>query len=234
MSTARRFLLAPSLARLIERERGGYRITEGYFPARGDQSLHVRLEEGAGTLVLLGGEAGGSQEKAADLPSAQAWALVDLTAGRVDYLRIELGIGTGQAQILRYHAPGPLDLVTVPFETEEQAQEFATPPWFGPEVTADRRYRREAIARNGLPETPEVELTNAALSGLLDTLERWSPSHGRRETDLVTPRAEGQPQRAISAAEPLHMVEPGQSDEDSGIEDEAIRELAIALRPQRR
>jgi hypothetical protein len=31
MSNTRRFLLAPSLARLIEKEWGGHRIRQGYF-----------------------------------------------------------------------------------------------------------------------------------------------------------------------------------------------------------
>jgi hypothetical protein len=53
MSLTRRFLLAPSLARLIEKECGAYRLTEGFFPERADRSTYVRVGDGANYLMLL-------------------------------------------------------------------------------------------------------------------------------------------------------------------------------------
>jgi hypothetical protein len=53
MSITRRFLLAPSLARLLEQEREGRHVIEGYFPDRHGRSLHVRVEEGSGSLILV-------------------------------------------------------------------------------------------------------------------------------------------------------------------------------------
>ena len=52
MTVRRRFLLAPSFARLIQRERGGLRHVEGFFPERRDRSSWVRLEENKGLLIL--------------------------------------------------------------------------------------------------------------------------------------------------------------------------------------
>ena len=52
MTVRRRFLLTPSFARLIQRERGGLRNVEGFFPEQQDRSSWVRLEEERGLLIL--------------------------------------------------------------------------------------------------------------------------------------------------------------------------------------
>jgi hypothetical protein len=53
MSTTRRFLLASSLARLIEKERGGHRVIEGYFPIHADRSSYVQVHGNIGQVDLL-------------------------------------------------------------------------------------------------------------------------------------------------------------------------------------
>ena len=53
MSTAGVFLLAPSLARLIEKEREGHRVRQGYFPDRPDRGNHVQVEGETGQLILV-------------------------------------------------------------------------------------------------------------------------------------------------------------------------------------
>jgi CYTH domain-containing protein len=226
MSITRRFLLAPSLARLIEKERGGHRVAEGYFPEQGDRSVFVRVNGNAGSLVLVTDGPSEPMEEHAQLPRSQAQFLVDATAGQVDYLRIELRIGTHAAWISRFIAPGPLDLISVAFEQEEQARDFQPLPWFGPEVTAEARYRNRSIAIAELPETPEVELTDLALNSLLDSLENPSSSRRSRDRALIVPR--------LSRSEAAPVAESEQDEEDLRIEDSVIRELASALRPQRR
>ena len=52
MSITRVFLLASGLARLIEKERAGQRVQQGYFPEHHDRSAHVRVSGDAGHLVL--------------------------------------------------------------------------------------------------------------------------------------------------------------------------------------
>jgi len=52
MSTHRYFLIAPSLARLIQKERGGERVLEGYFPDQPQRRTFVRIEETGSSLVL--------------------------------------------------------------------------------------------------------------------------------------------------------------------------------------
>src|SRR5918995_792173 len=56
MTIVRRFLLAPSFARLIRKERGSQRVTEGYFATQSGRNSHVLVENGQCHLVLVGPE----------------------------------------------------------------------------------------------------------------------------------------------------------------------------------
>jgi CYTH domain-containing protein len=221
VSITRRFLLAPSLARLLEKERGGRPITEGYFPDQSDRSLYVRVEEGTGTLILVSHGPLGPVETPADLPHGHAEALLGLAAGGVEYRRVDLSVGAHDASVSRIMAPGPLDLITVAFEQEEQAREFEPLPWFGPEVTNEPGYQTRSLALAGLPAMGEVDLTSAALDSLLDVLDDGSASLQR----LVEPLVPATPPLAADVEEDTA---------DLGIEDSVIRELARSLRPQPR
>ena len=183
MRTTRCFLLAPSLARLIEKERGGHRVTEGYFADQPRGNTYVRLEEGIGSLVLIRHGSGERVEEPTDLPCSQTEVLLDLTPGGVTYRRIPLSLGPSGAQVLRFTAPGSLDLISVEFEGHEHARDFQPLPWFGPEVTTKSSYQNRSLALAGLPDTPDVELTDAALNSLLDALEHravvWQPPQQR-------------------------------------------------------
>lgn len=219
----RRFLLASSLARLSRRERGGAQILEGYFPDRPHRSASVRCGEERGSLII---RFEGDAEEATDIPLAQAEALLAVTAGQVAYVRTPLAVA-GQAvyldQVVR---PGALDLIQVEFASAEEAQAFEPPPWFGPEVSADPAYQYRRLAFGSQPAPAEVELSEAALHGLLDLLEDrpvpWPLPH-------PSPTAE---EPAPSQA-PVADVVVEEEDEDLEIEDEVIRELAYSLRPRR-
>jgi hypothetical protein len=163
---------------VIEKERGGHQVTEGYFADQPRGITYVRLEEGLAAsswsgMVLASGRG------ADDLPRSQAEALLDLTPGGVTYRRIPLSFGPSRAQVLGFTAPGSLDLISVEFQRDEHAREFQPLPWFGPEVTTAPSYQNRSLALAGLPETRDVELTDAALNSLLDTLEdrvvAWHP-----------------------------------------------------------
>ena len=95
MTVRRRFLLTPSFARLIRRERGGLRHVEGFFPEQRDRSSWVRLEEDRGLLILKTVGPGGEAEDPTEIPVAHAHALLDVCAGEVDYTRTALLIGEG-------------------------------------------------------------------------------------------------------------------------------------------
>jgi CYTH domain-containing protein len=227
MSVTRRFLLASSLARLIEKERGGHTVRQGYFPDHSGRSPHVQLEGSTGQLILVPDRANGAIEEVADIPRSHAEALLDVAAGKIDYLSIGLDLGFCIAAVHRFTTPGPLDLITLTFKQDKQARRFHPLPWFGPEVTDDPSYQARTVALAGLPPLPEVEITSAALDSLLDTLG------GYTDADLsqaAVAQAPSQPQPAEGGSGP----EPEPDLNDLGIEDSIIRELARSLHPQRR
>jgi CYTH domain-containing protein len=225
MTSTRAFLLASGLARLIERERAGSLVRQGYFPEHPDRSTHVQLTGESGHLVLTSHSAKGPVEEAAEISLRQAEALLALCAGRVEYLSISIGIGPQGASIQRFVAPGPLDLINIAFRDDKTARKFQPPVWFGPEVTSEPTYQIRSLALTGLPSTPEVEVTDAALNSLLDAL-------GDRA-------GEPQPQPTWVAPEPETfetVLDPEAERELDGlnIEDSVIRELARSLQPQGR
>ncbi|MBM6595171.1 hypothetical protein [Microvirga pudoricolor] len=256
MSQTRRFLVASSLARLIRKERGGNRVTEGYFPNQADRSSYVYLDGEQSSLVLITTGAGMPVEERTDVPRPHAEALLDVTPGKVDYVRSVLTVGNHDIRISRFVTPGPLDLISVEFERDEDARDFRAPSWFGPEVTADQAYHNRSIALEGLPQAPEIPLTNAALNTLLDIFEnRYAAPRGgygapqpssRQEATRQEPAPE--PQRRASsnqrpaapqASESSTAVEVDASSDEIdrlnlNIEDNVIRELARSLRPQRK
>lgn len=255
MVAYRRYLIASSLARLIRKERGGNRITEGHFPNQADRSSFVIVDGDKGSLVLVQTGSNGPVEERTDVPRAHAEALLDVTPGKIDYLLTHLSVGTRDVQIARFVTPGPLDMISVSFESEEEARDFRPLSWFGPDVTADAAYQNRSIALNGAPQVPEVSLTNAALNSLLDTLEnRYSGSRSyapqpqtrnSAEVELVqnapasergAPAAQGRPQaqQAAPASTDVEIADEENNDLNLSIEDNVIRELARSLRPQRR
>lgn len=191
MTVRRRFLLAPSFARLIQRERGGLRHLEGFFPERRDRSSWVRLEENKGVLILKTPGPDGEVEDQTEIPVAHAHALLDVCAGEVDYTRTAVPISEGQALVDEILRPRVLHLVTMEFASEEEAGAFRPPEWFGPEVTADPRYTNQSIALRGVAEVPEVPLSDAALNSLIDTLEGRFPVQARMA--ISRPRAKQVP-----------------------------------------
>jgi CYTH domain-containing protein len=226
VSFTRRFLLASSLARLIEKGRDSHRVTEGYFPDSSVRGPYVHVEEGTGSLVVALDGPHGPVEERTELPRPHAKALLDITAGGVVYFRTNVQVGGYDAFMCRFTRPEALDLIVILFEQEEQAQNFLPLPWFGPEVTTDLGYQNRSMALDGPPDWLEVEPTDAALHSLLDTFEG---------PDLIS-----QVDYTASIAEPAAPPVPSwdaaaeADDEDLGFEDSVIRDLAQALRPHKR
>jgi CYTH domain-containing protein len=171
MAVARRFLIASSLTRLIRKERGSERVLEGYFAAQSDRQSHVRIEKGQSYLVLtsLDGSVD-SAENWTDVPRSHAEALLEVCAGTVTFERSRLRMSRHDALVDRFMTPGPLDLVSVEFANQADADGFSPPAWFGAEVSGDS-YTNRVIALVGLPHASETPLTNAALESALDLLE---------------------------------------------------------------
>ena len=215
MTVQRRFLLASSLSRLIQRERGGLRQIEGFFPEQPQRTPSVRLEESQAWLILSPAGPNDAAEQT-EIPISHAQALLDVCAGEIDYLRTTLPLGDHTLLIDHVIHPTPIDLVSVEFDTQEQARGFRPLGWFGPEVTGNPRFLTRGIAGKSLDEAPDTPLTNAALNTLLDTMENRS-SHRSRAHLRKAARSDGQ---AASPAQ--HRV-----DED------LVREMERNLRNRR-
>ncbi|GJE59818.1 hypothetical protein [Methylobacterium trifolii] len=172
MSMVRRFLVAPSLVRLIRKERGGARITEGYFAAQAGRTSFVRVDGQQCHLVLVTKAADGTLgEERTDVPRAHGDALLDVCPGKAAYDRTSVSLGGREVLIDRYVSPGSLDVISVGFDSESDAKGFSAPVWFGREVTDDAAYERQAVALQGPPQAGELQLSNAALDAVLDLIE---------------------------------------------------------------
>ena len=148
-----------------------------------------------------------------------------VTAGCIDSLQTSLSLDQHSLRLSRIVSPGLLDLITITFDTDAAASVFEPPAWFGPEISGEPGYRTGALALNGRPAAPEIEVSTAGLESLLDGLEN---------------RATGQPEGPLSdlagtKPRPALPAEPEADDvETAAIEDEVIRELARSLRPKHR
>jgi CYTH domain-containing protein len=254
MAIVRRFLIAPAFARLVRKERGAVRVTEGYFPNQSGRQSHVLVEGSQCHLVLVTPNAGGAAtEERTEVPRGHADALLDVCAGKAIYDRSRVAIGGGRdAFIDHVVTPGALDLVTLEFEEEAEANRFQPAPWFGPDVSARDGYDNRAIALQGLPSPTEVAISNAALEGLLDTLEnrgmsrfalppRPSAGEGGEVLDTLRrmaaskPENEGLPPAATlpqapqPAASAPAAPEPAPATENDSRIDDVIASLSQAL-----
>jgi CYTH domain-containing protein len=169
----RRFIIASAFARLIRKENGVVsRVVEGYFPDRPDREHFVRIEPGRCDLVLGAAREGAGGEERTEVPRSQADALMTVCAGKVGFecTKVRLSEGT-EAQLKHFVAPGRLDLLSIEFDEDTDAEAFAPYAWFGPEVTQDAAYDTGSLARVGVPSLEQTPLSNAMLEELLDTLE---------------------------------------------------------------
>ncbi len=231
MPAHRLFRIAPSLARLIQKERGGERVLEGYFPDQPQRCTFVQVEEARSSLILEA-DSDGAPEEQTHLPRAHAQALIAVSQGQVEYVRTKLSIGSHEIQALHFIRPVALNLVAIAGAPED-GQDLPPLPWFGPEVSTEPAYQRRRLALDGAPDAPEVDATNAALNSLLDLLEdrftTW-PVQGQA-AEPGAPAADVS--LASDAPVPAPETEADEELDDLGIEDAVIRELARALQPRR-
>jgi CYTH domain-containing protein len=225
MAVCRRFLLTPSFARLILRERGGLRHVEGFFPEQRDRSAWIRLEDNAGLLILRTVGLEGEAEDQTDIPVVHAHALLDVCAGEIEYTRTVLPIGDGHALVDEIIHPRALHLVTVEFASKGEASAFRPLEWFGPEVTEDRRYTHQSIALRGLDGPPEIPLSDAALNSLIDALEDRLPVQTRMAINKPKSRAKQVP---VTKAKTQASAEAVQVNLDE-IEKAMVREMERTL-----
>ncbi len=175
MPNERRFLIASSLARLIQKERGlGSRVVEGYFAPRPDRKQVVRIENGGAHLILITTPQGGApEEERAEVPRGHAEALLDVAQGKVAFARGTVPLQGGrEVAIDRFMVPARIDILSVTFAEGEAPDGFQPPAWFGREITGDPAFELNAIALGGVPDVGDISVSNSALESLLDALEQ--------------------------------------------------------------
>jgi CYTH domain-containing protein len=177
MTAVRRFLLDPSLARLIVRECGADRqIVEGYLSSQPGRNQFVRSEADQCYLVVpLLGPAGEPVDEPAPLPQTHGESLFEISVGQISYKRVCLAVQSTLAPQMQLECviyPNRADILTVEFDGQQQAEAFSPAIWFGPEVTGEDTYERRYIALNGVPSSPEMALSSQQLEALLDMLDQ--------------------------------------------------------------
>jgi len=177
MKTARRFLLDPSLARIIIRECGVDRqIIEGYLSAQPGRNQFVRSEADQCYLVVpLLGPAGEPMEEPASIPQTHGESLFELSVGQISYTRVCLPVQSPVSPKMlldRVIYPDRCDILTVEFDDQQEAEAFSPAPWFGMEVTGEDAYERRYLALNGLPALPEMSLSSLQVDAVLDLLDQ--------------------------------------------------------------
>ncbi|WP_372423439.1 hypothetical protein [Salinarimonas chemoclinalis] len=211
MKQQRRYAIAPSLVRLIRRERPGARVLEGHFPDQPDRRSHVRLEGERCELVLETLQDGAvSGEERTEVSRAQGEILLDVCAGKVSYERIRMDQGEGPIVVVdRYLAPATAAVVRVAFDDAEEARAFVAPHWFGPELAGEEAVEPRALALGARPPLWEGPIADAALDSLLDHLDTRTPRFaGRGRDDAVLSALKRLARSDAPAAQPAAQPAP--------------------------
>ena len=125
-----------------------YRINQGYISfspevrIRKKDNRHYLTYKGEGTQIR--------EENETSLDESAYEILLMALQGRlIDKTRYEIKLYDGLiAELDIYHGDlSGLFTVETEFKTEEQADTFKIPDWFGDEITCDKRYKNKNLAR---------------------------------------------------------------------------------------
>ena len=192
MGLTRRFIIAPSFARLIRREKGSRRILEGHFRPSRDRQSHVIVDSKCRLVLITRGPDGEMEEEHSEVPLRQAHFLLEVCAGTVIYERSRLQIDGQAVWLDSYSKPASFAVAELEFETDATAAAFQVPPWFGPEVTSVSGYDRQSIAIETTPSAVEVPISDEGLDALLDVLDRAGRDRSRNALQSLGPAANSQ------------------------------------------
>jgi CYTH domain-containing protein/CHAD domain-containing protein len=135
-------------------ESGRAAIEQGYLAL--DQDTEVRLRRAGDELFLTakGGHGEVREEVEVSIDPQSFEALWPLTAGRrVRKVRHYMPLAHDLRAEVDVYEDGLDGLRTaeVEFDSEDASRAFTPPPWFGRELTGDRRYANQTLATEGLP-----------------------------------------------------------------------------------
>jgi CYTH domain-containing protein len=117
--------------------------------------VRIRKRSGVTTLTVKGGRGRSRAEEEIELDADRFTRLWELAQGRwLEKTRYELPSTGGMTIELDVYEGGLEGLITaeVEFASEEAADEFVPPPWFGVEVTDDDAYKNRRLAVDGPPK----------------------------------------------------------------------------------
>lgn len=131
------------------------RIEQGYLAIGGDGTeVRVRRRDGDAVLTIKGGGGRSRTEEEFGIDADRFARLWPLTEGRrLEKTRYVIAGGEGlEIELDLYSgALAGLSVAEVEFATEEAADVFEPPIWFGREVTDDARFKNQRLASDGAP-----------------------------------------------------------------------------------
>ncbi len=133
----------------------GERIDQGYLAREPDGTeVRVRRRSGRCRLTVKSGVGRTRREAEVEIDDASFATLWPLTEGRrVEKVRHVVAHDGGleiEVDVYSGDLAGLL-VAEVEFPTEEDAERFDAPAWFGLEVTEDARYKNARLATDGRP-----------------------------------------------------------------------------------
>jgi CYTH domain-containing protein len=130
-------------------------MEQGYV-AIADDGTEVRVRRRTGSVALTVKSGGGRTrvEEEIEIEPDRFERLWPLTEGRrIQKTRYQIPADGGLTIELDVYEGALAGLVVaeVEFATEDAADAFQAPDWFGPEVTEDQRYKNQRLACDGAP-----------------------------------------------------------------------------------
>jgi CYTH domain-containing protein len=136
-----------------ERLGAGTPLRQGYLAIDGVVTVRVRIAPDEAWVTIKAGDAGLRRtEVELAVDAAEAEELWAHTSGRIEKVRHDVAIDDGAAVVDVFG--GDLDglcIVEVEFPTEDEAEAFVAPDWFGQEVTGRTEWSNASLARHGRP-----------------------------------------------------------------------------------
>jgi len=138
----------------LERSRST-RIEQGYLAIADDGTeVRIRRRDGAAVLTVKAGSGRTRLEEEIEIDAERFARLWPLTEGRrLEKTRHLISAGVGLTIELDVYSGAlrGLRVAEVEFGSEEGADGFEPPEWFGSEVTDDARFKNQKLACEGAP-----------------------------------------------------------------------------------
>jgi adenylate cyclase len=134
------------------KRRSSSQIVQGYFPVTG-KNVEIRLRRKGSQhfLTVKGGHGRRRSEEEIEIPQAKFRALWPLTGpARISKRRYKIPYNRHTIEVDVYDGPHRgLMTADIEFDSTRESRSFQPPDWLGPEITDNREYANERLARRG-------------------------------------------------------------------------------------